>query len=393
MRVLMLAPHPFYQERGTPIDVLLVLRVLTERADVQVDLLTYPEGEDVDLPGLRIFRTPALPGLSNIPPGFSLKKSVCDVLLLVEAWKRVRATQYDVIHAGEEAVYLAMALQWLYDIPYAYDLDSSLAQQLVEQVPALKGLEGLLNGLERRAIQQSLIAFPVCNALAERCQRLGARKTVTLHDISPLDSTTPTDPSRLHRELAVGEDTLFLYSGNLQPYQGIDLLLEAFRRALDEGGGLFLVVMGGRAARIAQYREKAARLGIDETVSFLGPRPLEHLGDYLAGADVLVCPRVRGLNTPMKLFPYLHSGRPVLATALRTHTQLLTSDEAYLAPATPEGFAAGMRVLARSPSLRHRLGRTGRALVEQNHTFAAHRERLNRAYDWIRAELTADTAE
>jgi glycosyltransferase involved in cell wall biosynthesis len=89
----------------------------------------------------------------------------------------------------------------------------------------------------------------------------------------------------------------------------------------------------------------------------------------------------------MKIFPYLHSGRPVLATDLRTHNQILTSNEAYLAPADPEGFAKGMLDLANDPSLRERLGRQGRAFVEQNHTYDAHRSRLNKAYDWIEAEL------
>ena len=43
----------------------------------------------------------------------------------------------------------------------------------------------------------------------------------------------------------------------------------------------------------------------------------------LLAADVLVSPRLKGLNTPMKIYSYLDSGSAVLATRLRTHTQVL----------------------------------------------------------------------
>ena len=75
MNILLLAPHPFYQERGTPIAVDLLLRVLAERGE-QVDVLTYHEGEDRAYPGpgaVRLFRIPPPPACRNIRPGFSLK--------------------------------------------------------------------------------------------------------------------------------------------------------------------------------------------------------------------------------------------------------------------------------------------------------------------------------
>lgn len=388
MRVLVLAPHPFYQDRGTPIDVHLVLRVLSERPDTRVDVLVYHEGEDVDLPDVRIHRIRRLPGLDGIRPGFSVKKLISDVLLFFKAWALVRRNDYDLIHAGEEAVFFAMLFKRVHGIPFAYDLDSSIAQQLVEQKPRLEVFSGLFEWMEREAIQDSLINFPVCNALADLCREKGSKKTVTLHDISQLDDPDDADATRLEGEVDV-EGTVFLYVGNLAPYQGVGLLLESFRAALERERALTLVIVGGSAESIDRYRTEADRLGVAGRTFFLGPRPFEELGDYLASADVLVCPRTRGINTPMKIFPYLHSGKPVLATDLRTHNQILTDEEAYLAPAEPPDFAEGMLELARDPALRERLGRAGRAFVERNHTFEAHRERLNDAYDWIEGELDA----
>ena len=366
--------------------VRLVLRVLSERPCTEVDVVTYHEGEDVDLPNVCLHRSRRLPGLEGIRPGFSMKKVLADVLLFFKAWALVRENDYDLIHAGEEAVFLAMFFKRMHDIPYAYDLDSSIAQQLVEQKPYLDAFSEIFNWTERQAIQESLINFPVCNALADLCRENGSGKTVTLHDISQLDDPDDSDPERLRQEIDA-EGPVFLYVGNLEPYQGIDLLLESFQVAQRREPALTLVIIGGSPEDIDHYRARASELGIKEDTEFLSPRPFEHLGDYLSGADVLVSSRSEGINTPMKIFPYLHSGRPVLATDLRTHNQVLTGDEAFLAPDDPEGFAEGILELARDPSLRTRLGQNGRAFVERNHTFEAHRERLNEAYDWIEENL------
>ena len=65
MKILLIAPHPFFMERGTPIAVKLVLKVLTE-AGHSIDLLTYHEGESIQLTNLRIYRIPNPPFFSCV---------------------------------------------------------------------------------------------------------------------------------------------------------------------------------------------------------------------------------------------------------------------------------------------------------------------------------------
>ncbi len=386
MNVLLLAPHPFYQERGTPIDVMLVLRVLAERPGTTVDALVYHEGTEIDLPNVRLHRIRAPRWLSGIKPGFSLRKLLCDFLMFREALRMVRARRYDVVHAGEEAVFIAMHIKARFGIPYAYDLDSSIAQQLVEKKPWLGPLARVFGRMERAAIRGAEICFPVCNALDDLCRGNGARWSVTLHDISQLRNPGAVPTGDLRRELGATGPVL-LYIGNLEAYQGVDLLLDSFALALKRSPDLTLAVIGGAPDDVASYRAKAQRLGIDRRCHILGPRPFDRLDSYLAEADILACPRIRGVNTPMKIFAYLHSGKPVLATDLPTHNQILTGAEALLAPANPEGFAAGMLALSGDAALRERLGRGGRAFVEKGHTFDAHRRRLMEAYDGIEAGL------
>jgi glycosyltransferase involved in cell wall biosynthesis len=387
MKILVLAPHPFFQNRGTPIDVLLVLKVLVERENTHVDLVVYNEGEDVGLPNLKTYRTPSCFFTRNIRPGFSFKKLVADILMFYIVWGLVKKNRYDLIHAGEESVLFAMFFKLFYKIPYVYDLDSSIAQQLVEKMPYLSILSSLFNLFERLAIRYSIANLPVCNALAELCRKNKSKKTITLHDISQLKNPAASATGKLKQKLGI-KGLILLYCGNLEKYQGIDLLLESFAIAIKQTENVDLVIIGGMQADIDLYRSKAEDLGIDHKTHFLGPKPFDQLDEFLAEADILVAPRIKGINTPMKVFPYLHSGKAVLLTNIYTHNQILTQHVAFLAPSDPPGFAEGILRLAQDTSLRKRLGRNGHAFVKKSHTFKAHRERLNGVYDWIEKQIT-----
>ena len=384
----MLTPHPFYQDRGTPIDVLLLLRVLTERPDYKIDLLTYGEGSDVDLPNLRIHRIAPLRFTRNIRPGLSWKKLICDWQMTWKALSLVRSNRYDLIHAGEEAVFLARVFKMIYGIPYVYDLDSSLPQQIADDFPLLRIFSPLFRWMEKHVIRDALANLPVCKALEELCDRNGSAKSFTIYDISQIEKREISRTGELRQEAGIPDDKLLLlYSGNLAPYQGVDLLLNSFQIAARPNREIELAIIGGGDGDLTHYKTMAKDLEIDNRTHFLGPKPFDRLGSYMADADILVSPRIHGMNTPLKVFPYLHSGKPLLATDLRTHNQIISKNEAYLAQPDPLHFAEAILELSGDSELRDRLGRNGRAFIEQNHTFEKYRDRLDDAYDWIEAHV------
>jgi glycosyltransferase involved in cell wall biosynthesis len=381
LRILVLAPHPFYLDRGTPIDVDLVLAGLSERGD-HVDVLTYHVGSNRTYPNVRVHRIPSFARIADVPPGLSARKLLCDVRLLRAAWRLVRQNDYHVVHADEEAVLIAMLFKRLYGIPYVYDMDSSIAQQTVDTLPVLRPFSPVLDWIEGRAIRGSLAVAPVCNALADLARRRGAPFVETLHDISQLGTDDFEPVVDLRRRLGIS-GLILMYVGNLEPYQGIDLLLESVALARHEAETFDLVVAGGEPEDIAIYERKARTLGIGDRTHFIGPWPFHQVGPLLAEADILAAPRIRGINTPMKVFPYLHSGKPVIVTDLITHNQILDDSVACLAPADPEGFSQAIVRLTGDAGLRRRLGSAGRAFVEQEHTREAYRKRLNRLYDYV----------
>jgi len=388
MNILVLAPHSYYVDRGSPIDVDILVQALSRRGD-RVDLVVYADGEDRAYPHVTIHR-PDTPGwLRHIGPGFSLRKMVADLYLFHLARTLVHANRYDVVHAVEEAAFIGLWFKRSRGLPYVYDMDSSIAQQLVEKLSWLRPVAGFLNWCEAKAIRGALAAAPVCNALADLARRRGASHIVTLHDISQLAAPGQPGTGDLRKRLQLDGAPILMYVGNLEAYQGVDLLLDAFAFAIGEGATSSLVIAGGTDPQITAYRRKAAELGLANRVHFIGGWPAPKLDELLAEADILVAPRIRGINTPMKVFPYLHSGKPVLVTDLPTHNQILTPDVALLAPPDPVGFGSAILRLSEDQGLRRSLGKAGREFVERNHTFRAHERRVNALYDHLAAHLQA----
>src|SRR5262249_37067769 len=125
---------------------------------------------------------------------------------------------------------------------------------------------------------------------------------------------------------SLGLDTrapLVLYTGTFEAYQGLDLLFAAMRLVRDARPDARLVLAGGKPDQVERFKALAAQTGIGDTTIFAGERPAAEIPAYLRAADVLVSPRSRGTNTPLKIYQYLRSGRPIVATRLLTHTQVL----------------------------------------------------------------------
>jgi glycosyltransferase involved in cell wall biosynthesis len=178
-----------------------------------------------------------------------------------------------------------------------------------------------------------------------------------------------------------------MYVGNLEKYQGIDLLLEGFQKALPRVGDARLVIIGGGESEIKHYRKRVEELGMGKRVVFLGPKPISELSYWLAQARILVSPRTQGNNTPMKIFSYLDSGKAVLATRLSTHTQVLDDEIAYLVAPTSEDMAEGMAVLMENDSLRDKLAQAAKRRVQEEYCFEAFQKKLIQFYNQLEASL------
>jgi glycosyltransferase involved in cell wall biosynthesis len=383
MRILLVAPQPFYQERGTPIAVRMLAEVLCGQGHA-VDLLTYHEGADLDIDGLKILRTPALPGLRHVPIGISWKKLVCDLLISARLMSLALTRRYDVIHAVEEAVFPAILLRSSAHARVVYDMDSMLGEQLVSKWKLLRPVERGLRAMERAVIRRSDAVFAVCSDLARHVTADAPGVPVFLIEDVALPTQQYGGSAEPLRELLDIKGPLALYVGNLQRYQGVEQLVRGMAEvpaALD----LTLAVIGGAESDIARLRALVRKLHLEERVYLLGPRPLAQLTGFLEQADILVSPRSHGSNTPMKLYSYMNSGSAILATRILSHTQVLDDSCALLVEPQPQALAHGLVTLADDDRLRQRLGAAAHRRAVERYSVDAFREKVRVAYRTLEA--------
>jgi glycosyltransferase involved in cell wall biosynthesis len=366
MRVLMLAPEPVYTPRGTPISVMNRCRALIALGQ-QVDLVTYPLGQDVAMPGLRFLRTPRLPGLRQVKIGPSLAKLPLDALLLWVAARQLRRCRYDLIHTVEEAGVAGWLLRSVFRLPYVHDVHSDLGTVLRDYgFGPRHPVVVLTRWLERRVLGSAKAVIVVFPGLVPIVTAQAPRTPVHVIYNSPLGHRV--DPALSDRlRCSWGSDRpVILYAGSFEPYQGIPLLLEAMTVVRDSLPQARLVLVGGRPEQVEEITRQAERLGVAEQVICSGQRPVGEIPSYLAAADVLVSPRRDGINTPYKVYDYLRAGKPIVATRTVSHLEVLNDECAVLADPAPQEFAAALVAVLRDPA---RSDRLSRAAAKRAHDF------------------------
>ena len=168
MNILMIAPQPFFEPRGTPFSVSGRLRALSQLGH-DVDLVTYHVGQNLVIPRVAIFRTPVLRFVRHVPIGPSQTKLFLDVLLLFRALGLMLTKRYDLLHTHEEASFFGVLLARMFRVPHVYDMHSSLPQQLTNfQYTRFRPMVRLFEWLESRTINSSDAVITICPALAEQ---------------------------------------------------------------------------------------------------------------------------------------------------------------------------------------------------------------------------------
>jgi len=168
------------------------------------------------------------------------------------------------------------------------------------------------------------------------------------------------------------------YAGTFEAYQGIDLLLAAHRRILQDRPGTVLLLIGGSPDQVAAYREQASALGILEACVFTGRLPQEEARRLLRSASVTVSPRTRGDNTPLKIYEILAGDIPLVATRVPSHTQVLDDAVCFLADPDPEAFAQGVLAALEDEDRVESVVREARALYRRAYSPESYRDKMRR---------------
>ncbi len=377
----MLAPEPFFEPRGTPFSEYHRIKALGELGH-SVDLVTYPFGQDVELPNLRIFRCLRPPFVRRVAIGPSITKVVLDALLAMTAIRRALSERYDAIHSHEEAGVVGVWLaRWL-GIPHLYDMHSSLPQQLTNfRYSASPWLRRLVQWAEHRMIDGSRVVITVCKALQDAVTEIGAgSRAVLIENVMGGDvDEIPSGPGDVRETWGISARApLALYTGTFEPYQGLELLMAAAAALARTHPEARVMVVGGEPAQVEEAQRTARATGA--RLVFTGLQPPSEVPRFIAACDILVSPRIAGTNTPLKIYSYLRTGKPIVATNLLTHTQVLDERTAVLVPPEAAAFAAAIGYLIDHPVERGRLAAAAQTLAAAKYSRSAYLDKTREAY-------------
>ena len=391
MRMLVVAPQPFFTPRGTPFSVYYRALVMAEQG-VSIDLLAYGAGEDVDISGVRIVRIPRVRFLEPIPVGPSWQKILLDVLMLFWTIGLLVKHRYPVVHAHEEAVFWCRFLKPIFRFRLIYDMHSSLPQQLTNfKFTKSRFLINAFKWLEDNALGAADAVITICPDL--RDYALGTGLSGDRH---LLIENSIFDDVRLKKkasgnsgatsQLSPTFDSRFpviLYAGTFEAYQGIEVLVRAFAIVTTKRPEARLVLVGGTEAQVRRARDIVTELGLGNVCVMTGVVPKAQALRYTAAAAILVSPRLHGTNTPLKIYEQLASGKPLVATRIWSHTQVLDENVCYLVDPTSESMADGLLAALADLGRTTERAQNARALYEREYARPVYEGKIRRLLEIV----------
>ncbi len=340
--------------------------------------------------GWQFHRTPApasprLPGLGEM----ALMKATQERLLEV-----ARAVRPHVIHAHSPVLNAipAMRVGRELGIPVVYEVRAFWEDAAVDHGTTPEGSlrYRLTKRLETHALRQAAHVFTICEGLRQDIAARGipAGKVTVIPnavDIEKFD-TGGTPDEALKQQFGLQGATVLGFIGSFYAYEGLDLLLAALPRLLQQRPDVRVLLVGGGPQDVA-LKAQAAALGVADQVVFTGRVPHAEVGRYYDLVDVLCYPRhsmrLTELVTPLKPLEAMAQGRLLVASDVGGHKELIRNGETgvlFKAGSADALTAAVLRLLARREDW-PALAAAGRRFVETERNWARSVAGYRHAYE------------
>ena len=378
----MILPQAFFEPKGTSFSTFNRLSVLSELG-YKVDLLTYPVGKDLSLKNINIFRIPNILFRKRVRIGPSWIKLIFDLVLIIYAIKMLIIRKYDLIYSHEEAGFFSTFFAKVFGKYHIYDMHSSLPQQLINfHFTKSKFVIGIFNFLEKMTLNNTDAVIAICPALYEGVQKVNPEANVYLIENvleSKLDDNNfVCNITKLRHFYHMENKKVILYAGTFEKYQGLELLIEGAVEIIDRFKDVHFLLVGGNQEQVTKYRNLVEQKNLEKFFTFTGSVHQNMVDCFYQLADILVSPRLEGTNTPLKIYAYLRSGKPIVATRHITHTQVLNDDVAILTGISSHAFAKGILQALEDKNLGERLSQNAMLLAEEKYSRHHYVEQIKR---------------
>jgi glycosyltransferase involved in cell wall biosynthesis len=377
--VLMIAPGPFFVDRGFGVSVYEQARAL-QKQGARTEVVCYPSGRDV--PDVKTHRAWPLPGYDASRIGPSLTRLPLWLLLLTKTWLVARRTKPGVLHGHlHEGALIASIVSRLTGVPWLFDFQGSMSTEMAEKRALRQGslpfrLVSRVEGwIDRRAPRILVRSAAMERDLIERFH-VPPQRIARVMDGADPDVFRPRLPDEaLRAKLGLPAGTTIVgFLGLLTEQQGIQRLLRAVPLV---GRACHFLIMG---YPVDGAQRLARDLAVEARVTFTGRINYRDAPDYLALVDLAVAPKVSQTEGNGKLYNYAGMALPVVAIDNEVNREVLGDDAYYSTGESPQQFA---QAIASALADRAHWGERGRALrarLERNFTWDAVADRLLLAY-------------
>jgi glycosyltransferase involved in cell wall biosynthesis len=380
--VLVLAPTPFFGDRGCHVRIYEEARALARR-DIQTEIVTYPAGRD--LPDVVIRRAPRFPGLKPrvLGPGYS--RPALDAMLVGTSYLAARRFRPQIVHAHlHEGIAVGVALRRLVGIPLVADLQGSLTEELIDHdfLHPSGTLVGLMRGFERWLVNQpdALVSSSAAGAALLTAQGVDPSRVESLPDGVDLEHFRPLAPDpELVDRLGLRGKRVIVFLGVLTEYQGVDALLAAVPAVVARAPDAHFLIMG--YPNEEHYRARIRDTGLTPHVTLPGRIAYDQAARHL-GLGVLAVSAKQSLTEANgKLLNYMACALPVIATDTPVNREILGDLGVYAPVGDVGALAASLVSLLDDAAKRATLGRALRARAESLFSWPALTDRLLGVYE------------
>lgn len=393
----MIAPTPFFSDRGTHIRILEEALAL-EKIGHRITIATYHIGRDIDpeiktrIDVRRILRL--LFWYKKLEAGPDWQKIILDIMLIRKVFYLVRTQKPDIIHGHlHEGVLIGWIVKKIFfwrDIRLVSDFHGSLTNEMVSHGYLGRGiLKKIFDFIEKTV--DNLGDFAVTSSWENTKEIIKMRKdgkVETILDGVDLDyyqTLPPKEESK--KELEIPSDkTVVVYTGALVPNKGINYLVDSIPLALKNNSNLFFIIGGFPVGRLKKFvKEKK----LESYFRIINPLNYFDLPKILNAGDIAIDPKDSGVNQASgKILQYMGAGLPVVCFDKNNNREYLGEGAFYVKEFSSGGIAEGILGLADNPKKLEEMGKINKDRVK-NFSWMRSAEKLDKIYKQIQSVSSA----
>ncbi len=231
-------------------------------------------------------------------------------------------------------------------------------------------LLGMAKKSEEKILENAYGISVVSSALKTyfegRYPLLGKKITVVPNAVNTDD--TIVDDNVVRHEYNLADGVVIGFVGSIFPYHGVDILIEAFSKLIEEGQKVQLLIVGDGMI-LPEMKSLGTALGLESKIIFTGSVAHDKVPGMISAMDICCMAKSNWYGSPVKIFEYGLQGKAVLAPDEIPVRDVMTDQEAEIVDADVQSVYLGLRKLVDDETYRNRIAENWHQKVLNNYTW------------------------